>query len=152
MAVPPYSHFRAARCAAPTKFKESFRFCCRGRRSRRPAGALCAPLQREKEARRDVLWEGESPRRFAAPPFDKGGFGGSGTSGEPLGLPFRRAPSSGPSGHLPPRRGKAYGGRKGRPYDRKRTGSVGSVKPGAAVELYQPSILGQPGPSGPVGI
>ena len=31
---------------------------------------------REKKRAVNVLWERESPRRFAAPPFDKGGFGG----------------------------------------------------------------------------
>ena len=32
---------------------------------------LCAPTEKKKRAV-NVLWERESPRRFAAPPFDKG--------------------------------------------------------------------------------
>ena len=84
------------------------------------------------------LWDGESPRRFAAPPFDKGGFGGRGTFGEPLGLPFRRAPSSASHalGTFP-----LEGGRYGRvvdpPLRRKRTGGDGSAKPGAGAEPHQ---------------
>ena len=114
--------------------------------------AHCVRPYREKKRRAvNVLWEGESPRRFA-PPFDKGGLCGR-TFLRPKRCRSRAHPHPPRCArHLSPRRGKAYGGRKGRPYDRKRTGSVGSVKPGAAVELYQPSILGQPGPSGPVGI
>ena len=55
---------------------------------------VCAPTEKKKKRAVNVFWEKESPRRFAAPPFDKGGFGGRGTSGEPLGLPFKSPPSS----------------------------------------------------------
>ena len=48
--MPPSARSRAARCAAPTKFKEGFRFCRRGRRPRRPAGAHCAPLRLKQTA------------------------------------------------------------------------------------------------------
>ena len=35
--------------AAPATFRRSFRFCRRGRRPRRPAGAHCAPLRRKTD-------------------------------------------------------------------------------------------------------
>ena len=38
--------------AAPTKFRGSFRFCRRGRRPRRPAGARCAPTQANRNVSR----------------------------------------------------------------------------------------------------
>ena len=44
--MPPSGRFQAPRCAAHTE---------------------------KKERAVNDLWEGESPRRFAAPPFDKGG-------------------------------------------------------------------------------
>ena len=52
----------------------------------------------------------------------------------------------------PSPRGRLSGDRKGRPYGMKWSRGVGSAKPGAVAELHQPSIFGQPGPSGPAGI
>ena len=34
---------------------------------------VCAPTEKKKKRAVNDLWEEESPRRFAAPPFDKGG-------------------------------------------------------------------------------
>ena len=36
---------------------------------------VCAPTEKKKKRAVNDLWEGEFSRRFAAPPFDKGGFG-----------------------------------------------------------------------------
>ena len=47
-AVPPSPQgegLRAATWGRPYEIQGSFRFCCRGRRPRRPAGAHCAPIQ-----------------------------------------------------------------------------------------------------------
>ena len=41
---------------------------------------VCAPTEKKRRTL-NVLWERESPRRFAAPPFDKGGLAGGGYLG-----------------------------------------------------------------------
>ena len=66
--------------AAPTKFRGSFRFCRRGRRPRRPAGAHCAPLRRKTASGR---WFGNGRRR-------------SGTAATVIFFPLR--PPVGPDG------------------------------------------------------
>ena len=48
--------------------------------------------------------------------------------------------------------GVPAGGPVCRPYDEKRTGSVGSANSGADVESHRPQFSAQPGPSGPTGI
>ena len=79
--------------------------------------AHCVRPYREKKRRAvNVLWEGESPRRFA-PPFDKGGLCGR-TFLRPKRCRSRAHPHPPRCArHLPPRRGKA-GGCKSRPYGR----------------------------------
>ena len=48
---------------------------------RAPRGRpVCAPTEKKRHTL-NVLWERESPRRFAAPPFDKGGLAGGGYLG-----------------------------------------------------------------------
>ena len=89
------------------------------------------------------LWEGESPRRFAAPPFDKGGFGGRGTSGEPLGLPFKRAPSSASLRSAPsPLKGEGFwAATRGRPYGQIETFRSGRVRTPAPTAANGPGAL-----------
>ena len=69
------------------------------------------------------------------------------------------APTEYPETRLSLRRGRSQtgpgvpaGGPVCRPYDEKRTGSVGSANSGADVESHRPQFSAQPGPSGPAGI
>ena len=69
------------RTPAPTKFGESSGFAVGGDDLGGPRAHSVRPYTEKKGRTVNVLWERESPRRFAAPPFDKGGFGRKGISG-----------------------------------------------------------------------
>ena len=104
------------RTPAPTKFGGIFRFCRRGRRPRRPAGAQCAPLQQGSPLRRhpnvpDRPTGGASPSPTVLKKLFRDWVG------EALGPPAGIC-----------------------------TGSVGSVKPGAPTGPHQPKFLQTQGP------
>ena len=104
------------RTPAPTKFGGIFRFCRRGRRPRRPAGAHCAPLQQGSPLRRhpnvpDRPTGGASPSPTVLKKLFRDWVG------EALGPPAGIC-----------------------------TGSVGSVKPGAPTGPHQPKFLQTQGP------
>ena len=69
------------RTPAPTKFGESSGFSVGADDLGGPRAHSVRPYTEKKGRTVNVLWERESPRRFAAPPFDKGGFGRKGISG-----------------------------------------------------------------------
>ena len=69
------------RTPAPTKFGESSGFAVGADDLGGPRAHSVRPYTEKKGRTVNVLWERESPRRFAAPPFDKGGFGRKGISG-----------------------------------------------------------------------
>ena len=82
---------------------------------------VCAPTKRKKRCAVNVLWEGESPRRFAPPLFDKGDFSRRGTTGRLRSRLSKRAPSSAPfGGTFPLEGGRLTGGSGTRPYERTR--------------------------------
>ena len=69
------------RTPAPTKFGESSGFAVGADDLGGPRAHSVRPYTEKKGRTVNVLWERESPRRFAPPPFDKGGFGRKGISG-----------------------------------------------------------------------
>ena len=70
---------RAGEDTRPYKIWGIFRFCRRGRRPRRPAGAQCAPLHREKGAHCECsLGEGIPPAASRHPPLTRGALAGRG--------------------------------------------------------------------------
>ena len=111
------------------------------------------------------LWEGESPRRFAAPPFDKGGLWREGDIRGATRPAFQESTliRLAALGTFPLEGGRLLGGHTGpplradrniseragegtRPYGSKRTGSVGSAESGAVVEPQQRQFLHTKGP------
>ena len=95
-----------------------------------------------------VLWERESPRRFAAPPLTRGALEGGGHPGSISVCLSRGPPHPPPSGAPSPLEGEGWGraARVCRPYGGKRTGDVGSDHPGVGMEPQQRQFLQTQGP------
>ena len=107
---------------------------------------VCAPTEKKKKRAVNDLWEGESSRRFAAPPFDKGGFGRRAFFRSRSRL-LRGHPHPPPSGAPSPLKGEGLRAATwGRPYGRRQSRDVGSANSGADLEPHQEQILQTQGP------
>ena len=128
---------------------------------------VCAPTEKKKKRAVNDLWEGEFSRRFAAPPFDKGGFGRRAFFRSRSRL-LRGHPHPPPSGAPSPLKGEGLRAAPcGRPYGIYRSGSgllLGPVPDRSAQDSHQErwfgnarrssgtapaEIFANPGPSGP---
>ena len=76
---------------------------------------VCAPTEKKKKRAVNDLWEGEFSRRFAAPPFDKGGFGRRAFFRSRSRL-LRGHPHPPPSGAPSPLKGEGLRAADSRPY------------------------------------
>ena len=82
---------------------------------------VCAPTKRKKRCAVNVLWEGESPRRFAAPPLTRGTLAGGGQPGGLGGAFLRGHPHPPPSGAPSPLKGEGFRAADNRPYGSQET-------------------------------
>ena len=106
---------------------------------------VCAPTEKKKKRAVNDLWEEESPAASRHPLFDNGGFGRRAFFRSKSCL-SREHPHPPPSGAPSPLKGEGCGRPQGSPLRRKRTRSVGSAKPGAAIEPHRRQFLQTQGP------
>ena len=166
--MPSSGRFRAAQVCRPCEIREGLPVWPWGPTTSAARGrTVCAPTEKKKKRAVNDLWEGEFSRRFAAPPFDKGGFGRRAFFRSRSRL-LRGHPHPPPSGAPSPLKGEGLRAAPcGRPYGIYRSGSgllLGPVPDRSAQDSHQErwfgnarrssgtapaEIFANPGPSGP---